>query len=138
MSKEYESDLQYIGYIVKEINFESNENFDINTKSIPLSFDITKNTIFNKNEMKVELTVDIFKDCKSNDFPFSMKLIVMGIFLTKNNLPIENYEPNAIAILYPYIRSIVSVYTSAVNVPQLNLPLININRYLENSNNKKS
>ena len=42
-----------------------------------------------------------------------------------------NLEANAIAILYPYVRSIVSIYTSNINVPQLMLPVINVNALIE-------
>lgn len=38
--------------------------------------------------------------------------------------------------MYPYIRSVVSTYTSMANVPPLMLPVINVNKYLENRTDK--
>ena len=52
--------------------------------------------------------------------------------------PTINLDSNAIAILYPYIRSIVSVYTSSINVPPLILPVINVNALIEQLENEKS
>ena len=45
-----------------------------------------------------------------------------GYFTEENNDENINFEPNAIAILYPYVRSIVSIYTINSNVNGLILP----------------
>lgn len=45
----------------------------------------------------------------------------------------EKFLSNAMAILYPYIRAIVSSYTSLANIPPLTLPTINMQKYLEDS-----
>lgn len=43
---------------------------------------------------------------------------------------IKFFEKNAIAILFPYLRAIVSTYTVNANVAPILLPAMNINEYL--------
>jgi len=55
-----------------------------------------------------------------NDYPFEIKVKILGIF-----------ETNVIAILYPYVRAIISTYTAQANVPALILPPINVNSLMK-------
>ena len=43
---------------------------------------------------------------------------------------IKDFEANAIAILFPYIRAIISTYTANANVAPVIIPPMNINVYL--------
>ena len=43
---------------------------------------------------------------------------------------IKGFEANAIAILFPYIRAIISTYTANANVAPVIIPPMNINVYL--------
>lgn len=45
---------------------------------------------------------------------------------------IENFKPNAVAILFPYVRALISSYTANANVTPLVLPPINVNQLLRN------
>ena len=67
--------------------------------------------------------------------PFEMKVDITGTFETQGESP-KVFQANAIAILYPYIRAIVSTYTSAANTQPLILPAINVNAMLEKQNKK--
>ena len=51
---------------------------------------------------------------------------------TGENAAIENFKSNAVAILYPYARALVSTYTSNANIAPLILPTINVNQFLKN------
>ena len=44
---------------------------------------------------------------------------------------ITRYEANAIAIMYPYLRAIVSTYTASANIAPVILPAINVNAMLK-------
>ena len=77
----------------------------------------------------VDLDVRIFED--NEKYPFYMKVVLRGFFTIENNEDNINFEPNAIAILYPYIRSIVSTYTANANIMPLTLPVINVNKLLK-------
>lgn len=123
----FKSKLIFNKYIVKEILFEQNEKFK--EKPVEIKFKVNKNTSYDKDKMIVDLGVEIFE--KNDKYPFYMTVVVRGIFSIENNDERINFEPNAIAILYPYIRSIVSTYTSQANVMPLILPIINVNKLLE-------
>ena len=86
--------------------------------------------------MVVSLQVNIFEKANEKNYPFEMMVQLRGFFTMSD--PTINLDSNAIAILYPYIRSIVSVYTSSINVPPLILPVINVNALIEQLENEKS
>ena len=66
-------------------------------------------------------------------YPFSMNLEIVGYFsVSGENAAIENFKSNAVAILYPYARALVSTYTSNANIAPLILPTINVNQFLKN------
>lgn len=123
----FKSKLIFNKYIVKDILFEYNENFK--EKSIEIEFKIDKNINYNKDQMIVDLKVEIFD--RDDKYPFYMVITIRGFFTIENNDERINFEPNAIAILYPYIRSIVSTYTAQANIMPLILPVINVNKLLE-------
>ena len=79
--------------------------------------------------MIVDLKFEIFE--KDDKYPFHMVVSIRGFFTIENNDEGINFEPNAIAILYPYIRAIVSTYTANANVSSLILPTINVNKLIK-------
>lgn len=129
----YKSKLIFNKYIVKEINFDYNENFK--ERPVEIEFKISKNINYDKDKMIVDLKVDIFED--NDKYPFYMSVSIRGFFTIENNDENINFEPNAIAILYPYIRSIVSTYTAEANIMPLILPVVNVNKLLEDKENKE-
>ena len=127
----FKSKLIFNKYIVKEIKFKYNENFK--EKPVEILFNISKNIKYENNKMNVDLKVDIFED--NDKYPFYMTVSIRGYFSIENNGEKINFEPNAVAILYPYIRSIVSTYTAEANVMPLILPVIIVNKLIEDSEN---
>lgn len=130
-SKEIKSNLIFRGYIVDEVFFKINEDFD-NSETVKIDFDIDDKVEFDNesSQMSVELKLEVFKEMKKNNYPFSINVTLTGLFKT-NGDNIEVFRPNAIAILYPYLRSIVSTYTANSNVSTLILPPINVIKYIE-------
>ena len=61
-----------------------------------------------------------------------MEMEVVGFFSISNvsEEQIENFKPNAVAILFPYVRALISSYTANANVTPLILPPINVNQLL--------
>lgn len=136
MEEKYESILKFNRYIVNKVNFKSNENFKQKDEKISIKFNIEKNIIKNDNNMEVKLITYIFKDSEKNNYPFEMEIVITGYFTIGDNQGKINFEPNAIAILYPYVRAIVSTYTAAANVNALILPAINVNKLIEDQEKK--
>ena len=131
MEQKYESILRFNKYIVNEINFKNNDKFKQSTERISIDFRIYKEIVKNNNNMEVKLTTKIFTDAEKNNYPFEMEVILTGYFTEVDNENNVNFEPNAIAILYPYVRAIVSTYTASANVNSLILPAINVNKLVE-------
>ena len=82
------------------------------------------------NEINYKLVVDVFENALENNKPFEMKVHLTGYFITEGENP-EIFKANAIAILYPYVRAIVSTYTANANITPLILPAINVNKLIE-------
>lgn len=130
--KESKSVLQFKEYIVKNINFECNLEYD-NAEPIDVKIDMDASFDINHEDMAVILKVDIFNDQDKKKYPFSMNLEIVGYFsVSGENAAIENFKSNAVAILYPYARALVSTYTSNANIAPLILPTINVNQFLKN------
>ena len=125
------SSLRFINYVVNDVKFKSNRIQD-DKKIWKLTFDITNSTKINreKNKMEIILKVNVFKNQK--EVPFNMEVEMSGFFELEGEDDIARYEANAIAIMYPYLRAIVSTYTSSANVAPVILPAINVNAMLKN------
>lgn len=84
--------------------------------------------------MAVEMTIKIFDDEKM-EYPFRLEVIVVGQFEidgdVKNN--VREFQANAVAILFPYVRALVTNCTANANVVPLILPTINTNNLVKNS-----
>ncbi len=135
-SNAIKSNLIFKGYVVDEVFFKINEEFD-DSNPVKIEFDIDDSTEFDNetSQMSIELKLEVFKEMKKNNYPFSINVTLTGLFKT-NGDNIEVFRPNAIAILYPYLRSIVSTYTANSNVSTLILPPINVVKYIESKKNK--
>ena len=116
-------------YIVKTMNFSINEDFQFNQDE-----NINVNPEFKRQIRKVDddTAVVNLKFCINNekkDMPFSMEVDIEGLFHLENweqpeQLPMITL--NAIAILFPYLRSIISMVTANANISPYVLPVMNI------------
>lgn len=132
---ESNSILEFRDYKVKSVIFKINENYEGN--SVDLDFRMRSRYRFlndNMNEFLTELNVEIFSNAEEKNYPFTMNLVVEGFFkVNSNNENIINdmVTKNSISILFPYVRSLVSTYTSNSNVNTLILPPINVLKLVE-------
>ena len=125
MTHQYRSVLHFEKYIVKDITYKTNEAYtEHNEISLDFDFDAHIQLSEDNQEMEVELGVSIFKDSLEKNYPFG-------------NERIDTFEANAIAILFPYVRAIVSTFTANANVAPVILPPMNLYNYLKNKHNKK-
>lgn len=134
------SSLKLLNYITDFVQFRNNPDFE--SDEVTVQFDVQPEFYINdeKGIMTVELQVEIFKDAIRNNYPFEMMVSVVGIFEMKSNdkeKNIHRFKTNAVAIMYPYIRALVSTYTANANVPPLILPVMNINKMIEESEKNK-
>lgn len=71
----FKSKLRFKNYIVKNVNFEYNEDFK--DDSAKLDIEIDRNIEYIKNEMIVTLMVDLFSRTEKK-YPFKMNVEVKG------------------------------------------------------------
>lgn len=136
MDETIKSKLSFLGYNVKEVVFKVNDKFKNDGKPIDIQFSLTHETIIKEKRMNIELNLEVFNNMEENNYPFTMKVTTLGKFAIQGD-NIENFEINGIAILYPYLRAIVSTYTANSNIPTLILPPINVSTYINKYKNKK-
>lgn len=95
----------------------------VNRNIIPLGND----------EYKVVLSIEI----KSNNESFELQVTVVGIFEIKSDnvsyeLKNSVISKNTVAILFPYLRSQITLLTAQPDLSPIVLPAININTLLDN------
>lgn len=117
-------------YEVDSVIFKLNR--DYKDEEVSIDINTEAEITIDDDEMLVKLTLDVFPDAISKGYPFEMQLILNGYFALEvtDGSDIKEYQANALAILYPYARAIVSSYTANANVTPLILPTININKML--------
>ncbi|MFQ7001573.1 MAG: protein-export chaperone SecB [Clostridium sp.] len=134
--------IRFLGYRIKQIDFKLNEEFFNNRKNeqlkMDLDFDFEKEEVDDK--LKLIVKVIIFKNYTESERPFTLEVSIMGNFIFDKNVDTRTKEKliytNAIAILYPYLRMIVSNITSNIGITPVILPVINISKYWADKMNK--
>ncbi|UZW13820.1 protein-export chaperone SecB [Clostridium pasteurianum] len=139
--EEFKSSLTFKDYIVEKVEFHNNLNFD--NEKIKLDFDIDSDVKFSDddNTFLLNLKVELFKNAVDNNYPFDMSLSIIGIFeldVTDKEKINTFAEVNGVAILFPYVRSIISTYTANANVQPLILPPINVIKYIEDRKKREN
>lgn len=123
--------LKFEKYFVDFIEFKRNDSYT-NTTAVSIDLNIGSSIEYiTENKAIVKLVLKIFDDEFNENIPFSMKVNISGIFVVDNpetdKLLIEQ---NALAILFPYARAIITNYTANANVTPLILQPINIVNYI--------
>ncbi|MCI8314795.1 MAG: hypothetical protein HFH74_07125 [Lachnospiraceae bacterium] len=126
--------ITFVDYKVNRIEFKNNDEYE--GGEVDIDFDVSSYCHISDDgeEMIVGLNIDIFTPKEGKVYPFSMIVEIEGYF--KSNIEnkeqdIRQYEKNAVAILFPYIRALVSTFTANANVTPLILPTVNVNKMLD-------
>ncbi len=131
MTRELESYLIFDGYTVSKMEFKRNYSFDDNKEiELEFSFDGSVKISDDNRRALMELNCDILND----DFlegkaPFYLQIGLLGKFelsVDDDKFNIEDFQLNGLAILLPYLRSIVTSFTSQAGIPPVILPPINV------------
>lgn len=130
ITNQNKSIMQLTNLYFKNISFSREKlNIDDNLK-IFFDHDIRKND----NDTDVVLSVLI--NDENNALKLSVELVGTFAFSNSENVNKNLYDnlinKNAIAILFPYLRSQVTLITSQPNMTPIILPPININTLLKN------
>lgn len=140
--------INFEDYKVTKMQFNENDNFELKeqSESIELGHEINVN-IYKKDKLDeavVELTIKV-GGLDSEVEPFFLMVTIKGIFTYNANEdePSNGFDTylkgNALAILFPYVRQIISTLTSMSNrYPTYIMPAINIVQVLEEMENSNS
>ena len=134
MTQNLKSSLRFEKYQVNNINFRLNDKFSNDEEDINIDLSITKSITYDEANKKgsVKLITKVFDNAYENNYPYSCNLEVTGYFSIEGTDNKEECERllniNAVAILFPYIRALISTYTANANVAPLILPPINVNK----------
>lgn len=132
------ANLKFKDYVVNSIEFKNNLSFD--NSPIEIDFDINSEVNFiSDKEFFLGLEIEIFRDPEKNNYPFNFKAEIIGTFEIDTDNEVEKNklaEQNSVAILFPYVRALISTYTSASNVSPIILPPINVVKYIQNKKKK--
>ncbi len=125
--------ITFLDYRVNKVEFINNSEY--NGEEVDIDFDmaVELRTAEDGKEMIVVLKTNIFEPTEEKVYPFKMSVEVEGYF--KSNFEqedddIKKYGKNAVAILFPYVRALISTFTANANVTPLILPTINVNKLL--------
>lgn len=121
-------------YVVNKMLFSINENFQLNqNEPIELHPEFSRQIRkLDSDNALINLHFQIKND--EANLPFSIEVNIEGLFHLENwEKPgtISLMTTNSIAILFPYLRSIVSVITANANIAPYVIPVMNINALFE-------
>lgn len=134
--KDIKSILKFHNYKVDKVNFEMN-NKEPDSTEYEVNFKVRADFSINDDNTKmlVTLKTSLYEDEEDN-YPFKMFVAVTGLFSTEADGDIVKFKANAAAILFPYVRALVSSFTANCNVVPLILPTINIHKMLTDDETK--
>lgn len=135
--------LEFKRYHVTEQSYKRNEHFEKSDNGIDINpkfaFNIKNNARDNSFIVNLGITIGSSSD---NSVPFEVIVRVSGKFVYRIEDDTENVgadtliRKNAVAILYPYVRSLVSSLTNSSNeYPAVTLPTIDVAQVLEEQAN---
>ena len=113
-----ESKFRFLGYRVTKIDCEIKDNYDFRNPKLSQSINVQQ--IYNENEKRfVEVVLDVQIESEDKTLAFFVRL--KGGFRGDETISDEAFEKlsrqNAPAILYPFVRAIVTTYTAQANIP---------------------
>lgn len=132
--------LTFEDYLIEELSYKRNFNFNPNIQKIDLNSDIEAEiNIISENKADVSLNV-IVGDLEKIDVPFQIKANIIGKFTFNeehsNGSSFNDFlSENSIAILFPYLRNLISDISLKSNeFPSLIIPVINVVKLLKENN----
>ena len=128
--KSSESVLKLKRIYFKELNFSRE---DVEKSNIDVEVEKNQST---DNEYEITLNLSI----ANSEEKYTVNVSIVGVFefsenadeVTKNII----IEKNIISILFPYVRSQVTLLTSQPDIKPMIIPPLNINNLIKNINNK--
>ena len=134
--------IQFQRYIVEKIDFRLNPSYSSQVENPEIDLDISFNHKLavdtEENFAQLTLSCEISKDYLDSNKPFFLAVEMVGLFSYDTILDSDKRKQlllrNGSAILFPYLRAIISMITSISSIPALVLPTMNIAKLLIDNN----
>lgn len=123
-------------FLISKASYSKNHNFIHHTEEVNVHTRF-ECEIAENNENAIVRLKSQTGDLEDDSSPFQVDVEIEGLFefieVESEGLKFEEYlTNNAVAILFPYMRSTISELTAKSNeFPTLNLPIINVAKMLE-------
>ncbi len=126
--------LNFKRYLVNSIDFKYNPEYTGGKANMDIDFG--HSMAVKNNEARVSLRCMLFRKAKKEEKPFHLEVQMTGIFEFQTELEGEELNnilrQQAVNILFPYLRALISNITVNTGLPPIILPLINVNQLLQN------
>lgn len=120
--------IQFLGYRVTNISYHCDPDTELNIGDTKYKFNFSKsNILLSDSEIQEDLCIYIFHG-EDSDFSSSRYQLSVGMSgrFQCSGMWQSKWEANALAILFPYLRSLVSIITSNSGREPLILPTVNL------------
>ena len=121
--------ISFLGYRVKSLLYNCEPSFEfVELDGGAMHFNFQKALIKkDSHTVQVNLIANVFysTDKDFNSAPFKLSAEIAGRFTCEDEW-CEKWETNALAILFPYIRAIISTVSSQIGREPIILPTVNI------------
>ena len=128
-------------YLVNQIDFHLNPDFDFKTPQKRLDINPRFERQVKKiseNSLLVELSISIHDN--DTPAPFHLDIEISGMFQCENwNAKPEDEKlviDSTTAILFPYLRSLVTMVTANANIPPMIIPVMNVSALFQKDSQK--
>jgi len=124
-----EGEIKLVDIIINNISFERNRNI----QDMQLGLNI-QHRFFKAEggEDVAELSLLIEDKNANANKEFSLKVTVQGYFVA-NIESDRNYNANMLAIIFPFVRSQITLITAQPNMMPIILPTINIDEFIKSN-----
>ena len=135
MDKSILSSINFCQYIVESIEFKINSDAVFGDEiDLDIKFNNNIQVDMESNNAIITIETIVFDKYIEKAYPFYLELTVSGFFSFSDMPEVDirdMLEVNGTAILFPYIRMIVSNITTNSGVPALILPTLNISKMIK-------
>lgn len=128
------SELQFESYFVEEMVFKRNQLFvyDLEPPKLNVVLNAQVTILDDDRNALVTLECSMFDEqFNENTAPFYLTTKMVGVFSCSESLRVNKFRPNAVAILLPYLRAVISSFTVQTGIPPVILPPINVFHLLD-------
>ncbi|WP_286909587.1 protein-export chaperone SecB [Clostridium sp. UBA1652] len=115
----------------ENIDFRRTDKYREDKKNLEFKLGYAISNVDENNKCKLTIKVDLEDD---NNRSMFFSLDFSGIFSLDNgeNLINTSFKKNALAILFPYVRSMVTTITAQCGIQSIILPPMNFNALIDN------